>query len=118
MIRTQHPVEELYQIRAEIGALQARETELRRFFLEHATAAERIGPQHQVTLVTQQRRVFDRTALPDTILEDPRVWRNSKRRMVKVIRRTDATAQDRFGPAISQFWRTPDPDDDLFGSFQ
>lgn len=123
MTRNIHPVEELFEVRAEIRALRAREAELRAFFLENAAPDERVGPLHQVAIQTGRRRVFDPTHLPAPIREDPRYWSDRTSRVVKVIRRAGARPWDGFTAPEPMLWLAPGADggtaaDPLFEPFQ
>lgn len=114
MIRNIHPAEELFEIRAEIRALKAREAELRAYFLTGARVADRRGPRHEIAVTDQRRRVFARNRLPAAILEDPRYWRQKLSRVVKLLPRAPVPACPTPAP-ILQLSGTPD--DPLFEPF-
>lgn len=77
-----HPAEELFDLRTRIRRLQAREAELRQFFLERAQPQDCLGPAHRVS-VSRARRA-DCGALPLSRLADPRFWRRQNRAVVRV----------------------------------
>jgi len=97
-MRNIHPVEELFEIRAEIRALKAREAELRAFFLDRAGQAERRGPFHEVAVVEQTSRVLDRARLPRAVLEDPGLWRTRRTTQVRLLRRSAPPECHAFAP--------------------
>lgn len=88
-MRNVHPVEELFEIRAEMRALKAREAELRTFFVERAGPAERIGPFHEVTVRRETERVFQADRLPRSLRADPALWDIRPRAQVAVARRAE-----------------------------
>lgn len=60
--------------RAEIRALRTREAELRKALIDARPNGPVSGQRYSVTIRRGERRVFDRDALPDAILCDPRFW--------------------------------------------
>jgi hypothetical protein len=60
-----HPVDELFDTRAEIRRLREREDELRAYLLEHPD--DREGDEHVATLGEQRRKHVDLRALADEI---------------------------------------------------
>ncbi len=76
------PADELGHLRDEIKRLKAREAELRAEML----VDDRVEPgeTYRVEVVEQQRRVFDRSALPPEIADDPQYWKVSTSRIVRV----------------------------------
>ena len=95
-MRNIHPAEELAQIRAEIRQLQAREAELRAGFLTGDSPCE--GPMHRVCVEERSTRVFDKTRLPEAILQNPRFYRDQISARVVLELATDEPALPGFAP--------------------
>lgn len=81
--RNLSPADELGMIRAEMRRLKAREAELRAQILE--IGAPEPGAEWRIEVIEQRRRTFDRTALPPSITEDPRYWKESITKIVKTV---------------------------------
>ena len=81
-----HPVEELFELRANMRALRAREAELRAFFLQDARAQDRSGPFHRIEISHQNRRTLVKSRLPQSILEDRRYYKQSASPILRVVR--------------------------------
>ncbi|MCB1328457.1 MAG: hypothetical protein KDK28_02940 [Maritimibacter sp.] len=64
-------------VRAEIQALKAREAELRAALIAARPNGPLTGRHYEVTLRPSRRRLFDRTRLPQEILDDARYWKTS-----------------------------------------
>lgn len=110
MIRIHHPAEELFELRARIRALKAREAELRAFFLNAARPADRRGLAHEVTVVRQRRRVFVRERLPREVLNDPVYWELRHSSVVKLITRAPEPCHAGLcEPPASDFLPADDP---------
>lgn len=77
-----HPADELAQIRAELKRLHQREDELRRFFREEAQEQDFSGATHEATVVAHKKRVFDPSKLPQSILANPKFYRDELRMLV------------------------------------
>lgn len=77
-----HPADELAQIRAELKLLHQREDELRRFFREDAQEHEFSGLAHDVTVIAHKKRVFDSSKLPQSILSNPKFYRDELRTLI------------------------------------
>jgi len=95
-MRNIHPAEELAQIRTEIRQLKAREAELRAGFLTGDSPCE--GPVHRVSVETRNARVFDKTRLPEAILQNPRFYRDQVSARVVLELATDEPALPGFAP--------------------
>lgn len=87
--RNMTPADELGHIRAEIKRLKAREAELRTEILETGDAS---GTDYTVEIKEQQRRTFDRTALPQDIQDDPAYWKVSTAYIVRTVPAASATS--------------------------
>ena len=67
----------LGDVRAEIKALKAREAELRQTLLAMRPNGPIEGARFDVTIRRCERRLIDKTRLPDFILHDDRYWKRS-----------------------------------------
>ncbi|MEL7212540.1 MAG: hypothetical protein AAGK92_07750 [Pseudomonadota bacterium] len=67
--------DELGAIRAHVKALKAREQAVRQALLAARPNGRVTGMRYAVRVVNSTSRRFDRAALPDAILQDPRYWR-------------------------------------------
>lgn len=105
-----HPVEELFELRAEIRALKARESELRRYFIERAGPHERAGPFHQIQIRELRSSVLVKSRLPQSILDDPGNYDLRHSKQVRVLRR-DQNQDTGFAAPLAQGWQLPPPDD-------
>ncbi|SMR83173.1 hypothetical protein SAMN04488030_3084 [Aliiroseovarius halocynthiae] len=77
-----HPADELAQIRAELARLHKREAALRSFFRDDATEHDLLGDVHEVTIIAHKKRTFDPSKLPQSILANPRFYRDELRTLV------------------------------------
>lgn len=102
-----HPAEELAQIRAEIRTLKAREAKLSAGFLSGQAPCD--GPMHRVNVSTEQARVFDKTRLPEAILQNPRFYRDQVRARVVLELATDEPSLPGFAPVWEEAGELLDP---------
>jgi hypothetical protein len=117
MIRNIHPAEELFELRAEIRALKAREAELRAYFLSGARGPDRRGPFHEVAVTRQRHRVLARDRLPAAILHSPRYWREEITPVVTLLRREPLPQCHGLAAPDAAFLSVMAPDDTLFEPF-
>jgi len=64
-MQNRHPVDRLADVRAEIKKLEAEETKLRAYLLEHPQ--DRVGAEHIAVIGSQSRKRVDLKALADEI---------------------------------------------------
>ena len=98
-----HPADELAQIRAELKRLYKREDELRRFFREDAQAQDFNGAAHDATVIAHKKRVFDPSKLPQSILADPKFYRDELRILITTAEKPLALPYQALLPAVDGF---------------
>ncbi|MCK0169712.1 hypothetical protein MWU53_01435 [Aliiroseovarius sp. S1123] len=97
-----HPADELAQIRAELRRLHQREDELRRFFREEAQEQDFSGAAHEATVVAHKKRVFDPSKLPQSILANPKFYRDELRMLVTTAEKLLALPYPALLPVIDE----------------
>ncbi len=111
-----HPVEELFELRAQIRALRARETELCHYFLGRAGPHERSGPFHQIQICESQSRRFIKSRLPQAILGDSKYYKTRQMKQVRILRQDQSQPGGFSAPVLaspSQGWLADPPADDF-----
>ncbi|WP_424939406.1 hypothetical protein [Aliiroseovarius sp. S253] len=98
-----HPADELAQIRAELKRLHQREDALRRFFREDAGEQDFIGDTHDVTVISHKKRVFDPSKLPQSILSNPKFYRDELRTLISSIEKPLALLYQSIPPGAGDY---------------
>ena len=92
--------DELGAVRDQMKAPKARDAALRQALLALCPNGPVTGTRYAVQIVRGSSRRFDRAALPDSILQDPRYWKTvtTNRVTARATREDDASP----GPSLSQ----------------
>ena len=102
-----HPADELAQIRAELKRLHQRENELRSFFRDGAQKQDFKGAAHDVTVIAHKKRVFDPSKLPQSILANPRFYRDELRTLISAVERPLALPYQAILPGVGDLGDDP-----------
>ena len=111
--------DELGAVRDRIKSLKAREGALRRLLSDARANAPVEGTRYFVTVRHGTARRFDRAALPDAILQDPRYWKQVSTKTVTSTLRVDDAGlaqkkERRFSDGINFFFPALDAPQDSF----